>query len=138
MHTSTSHAWQVQSNVEDLAVGLRELAEADGWEAVVDGSLAPEVSGAEAVQILQMGLKIARARVQTDLFYRVPYFGEVINTKKNMIQPCKVMIQSTVLLAASSLPGLYVVSTTRRASSCRVVALPVMFNAFALCRAWYE
>ncbi|CAE7850557.1 unnamed protein product [Symbiodinium necroappetens] len=34
----------VQSNVEDLAVSLRDLAEADGWEAVVDGSLGPEVS----------------------------------------------------------------------------------------------
>ena len=30
--------------MEDLAVTLREMAEADGWEAVVDGSLGPEVS----------------------------------------------------------------------------------------------
>ena len=32
--------------MEDLAVSLRDLAEADGWEAVVDGSLGPEVSKA--------------------------------------------------------------------------------------------
>eukprot|EP00931_Biecheleriopsis_adriatica_P101993 TRINITY_DN77031_c0_g1_i1.p1 TRINITY_DN77031_c0_g1~~TRINITY_DN77031_c0_g1_i1.p1 ORF type:complete len:605 (+),score=120.80 TRINITY_DN77031_c0_g1_i1:260-2074(+) len=38
----------VQSNVEDLAVMLRSMAEEDGWEAVVDGSFGPEVESVDA------------------------------------------------------------------------------------------
>ncbi|CAE8678781.1 unnamed protein product [Polarella glacialis] len=37
----------VQSNVEDVAVTLRAMAEADGWEAIEDGSLGPEVAETE-------------------------------------------------------------------------------------------
>ena len=35
------------------------------------------------LRFLKMGLKTARARVQTDLFYRVPYSGEVIIQKNH-------------------------------------------------------
>ncbi|CAK9091528.1 ANK_REP_REGION domain-containing protein [Durusdinium trenchii] len=38
----------IQSNVEDMAVTLRGLAEANGWEAVTDGSLGPEVHHVQA------------------------------------------------------------------------------------------
>ncbi len=30
------HQFQVQSNVEDVAVMLRQMAEANGWETVID------------------------------------------------------------------------------------------------------
>lgn len=39
-----SAALLLQSNVEDVAVHLRAVAEASGWEAVTDGSLGPEIT----------------------------------------------------------------------------------------------
>ncbi|CAL1129057.1 unnamed protein product [Cladocopium goreaui] len=40
----------VQSNVEDVAVTLREMAEGNGWEAVTDGSFGPEQQELQASQ----------------------------------------------------------------------------------------
>lgn len=42
------HQFQVQSNVEDVAVMLRQMAEANGWETVMDPSMGTFVEELQA------------------------------------------------------------------------------------------
>ena len=42
------HQFQVQSNVEDVAVMLRQMAEANGWETVIDPSMGTFVEELQA------------------------------------------------------------------------------------------
>eukprot|EP00435_Cladocopium_sp_Y103_P035589 s912_g9.t1 len=51
----------VQSNVEDVAVTLRGMAEANRWEAVTDGSLGPERQELQAMPLPRSGSPVANS-----------------------------------------------------------------------------
>lgn len=79
------HQFQVQSNVEDVAVMLRQMAEANGWETVMDPSMGTFVEELQAQ--LKDPKRYPSGKGETSTMYKkkTPMFEDLKNSVLNWL-----------------------------------------------------